>query len=210
MRRLVLLAFLGSAGAAPVDCATLNVASTWDLTYRTVEQFPNPVDTVRVDLYTLKKPYTFADCRVTVKADAKTLSIRANSIKGLSQVMGGGSGWTLPLFGVVRRNGKPAYIDAGKVRIDLPGGLSGNVVGISGYFTGTYLPADAVIAVRVNGGALKPLLYNGSFRTVTLDPKLDTLELLVRSRKPLVWQRLKLDARTSTMTLDKTYPFPAR
>ena len=39
-----------SAGAGPVDCATLQVLSTWDIQYREQERFPEPVRTVKKDL----------------------------------------------------------------------------------------------------------------------------------------------------------------
>lgn len=202
------LFLLGVAGAQDVDCPTLRADGNWNLSYASVEKFPDPVKKTRLDLYALTKPLTLKACGVTVKADARSYSIDAETIQALQQVMGGL--WSFDVYGVQMRSGQPAYFRSTGLSIDLPDGLMNTDVRVTGTFAGNYLPKDALMAVRVNGGKLMPLLYDGSFRKVSLDPKLDTLEVLIRSSKPVLWERLLLDSRTRTMTFFKRYPFPAR
>lgn len=207
---LGLVGALGAAGAAPVDCATLKVAPGWALRYQELERFPDPVKRVRLDLYALTKPFSFAACGVRVTADARRLVVRAKTAQQLLQYTGEGLGWTFPLYGIERgAGGQPRYQEAAYVYVS-PAGLVQPNVEVRGTFSGRYLPDDALMAVRVNGGGLKPLLFNGRFRDVDLDPKLDTLEILAKSSRPVLWARVTIDTRAASLTLDKAYPFPAR
>lgn len=210
MKALALTALLaGLAGAQDIDCATLRLDPNWAISYRSVERFPDPVTKVSQDLYALTKPFTFKGCGVTVKANAQTYSVTAKSIPELVRVMGGDLGWSFDLRGLTTIGGQRSYPKMLILTVDLPGVLE-RQVSIGAYLLGPYLTPETVIALRVDGGKLQPLLYDGRWRGTKINPKLNTLEILIRSPKPVLWERVQLDTRTKTMTFFKKYPFPAR
>lgn len=195
-----------TATAAKVDCATLQVLSIWDIRYKEPAQFPNPVRAIKKDLYSLTTPYRFADCGIVVEATAQRFSIQAKTTRGLLDVMGGL--WLFPFLGTERQAGHLAFYKAATLSITLPDGLMRETVTVSGYVTGTYLPRDTVMAVRADGGKLQPLLYDGTFRPVEVSPKVKILELVVRSSKGVLWERMQLDVVHSKMTFFKKSAFP--
>lgn len=213
VRRLVgvavsLLCLAPVATAAPIDCATLQATATWVLSYKEQEQFPNPVKTVNQNLYTVTKPFRLAACGVVVTATPQTYTIQAKSTKALLAVMK--NAWLGEFYGVGQRAGATVFYDAAVLDIDLPDGLFTTMVKVSGYFAGPYLPKDILMAVRADGGKLRPLVYDGSFRKVELSPEVKTLEIYVRSSKPVLWERWVLDVVHSKMTFYKKAAFPAK
>ncbi|GHF61136.1 hypothetical protein GCM10017781_41600 [Deinococcus metalli] len=197
-----------TATAAPIDCTTLQATATWDIRYQEQEQFPNPVNKVRLDLYTVTKPYRLAACGVVVTATPQTYTIQAKSTKALLAVMGGS--WLGDFYGVGQRGGQTVYFDAAVLTIGLPDGLFQTTVKIDGYFAGSYLPPGVLMAVRADAGTLRPLVYDGSFRSVEVTPDVKTLEIVVKSSKPVLWERWVLDVVHSKLTFTKKFPFPAK
>lgn len=200
------------AGAAQPDCSTLRLNPNGGVNYRDVEVFPNPAQTHRLDLEQQTKTFKRTLCGVTLTADAKSYSFQAKDVVALSRAMGGyGQGWSYEVFGKSVSNGKTGYIKAANLDIVLPDGLMNGEVKVSGYFVGGFLPKDALMTVKVNGGSLKPLLYNGTFRTVTADPKTTKLlEVFVKSSKPVIWEKMTLDVRSAKMTFTKKASFPTK
>lgn len=121
-----------------------------------------------------------------------------------------GNSWLGDFYGVGQRSGKTVYYEAAVLNIGLPDGLFRTTVTIDGYFAGPYLPPGVLMAVRADGGKLLPLVYDGRFRSVEVTPKVKTLEIYVRSSRPVLWERWALDVVHSTMTFTKKFPFPAK
>uniref|UniRef100_UPI0025D7F4C0 hypothetical protein n=1 Tax=uncultured Deinococcus sp. TaxID=158789 RepID=UPI0025D7F4C0 len=159
-------------------------------------------------LYVLSAPYRFVGCGVTVNATSTQFAIKASSTRALLDVMGGQ--WSFPFYGVERRAGQLAYTNAARILIDLPDGLMNTAVKVSGYAVRPYLPRDAVMAVRADAGKLQPLLYDGRFRSVTVDSKVKTLEITVKSSRGVLWKRMRLDVVNSTITFIKESDFPVK
>lgn len=145
---------------------------------------------------------------MTVKADRGQYSFKTKDIKTLATVLGTGLSWQYVIFGERQASGRTTYPEAATVNIALPDGFRTKVK-ITGYFSGQYLPANALMAVRIDGGALLPLLYNGSFRDIEIEPKLSKLEFFLKSAKPLHWEEMVLDVLNSQMTFVKRAPFPS-
>lgn len=203
---------LGSAIAAQPDCSTLTLNPNGGVYYRDVENFPDPVRENKIDLEQQTKPMQQTVCGFTLTADANSYSFKAKDIATLSRAMGGfGQGWTYDIYGKSVSSGKTVYTKAASLNIALPDGLMHTSVEITGYFVGTFLPSGALMAVKINGGALKPLLYSGSFRSLKADPKTTSqLDLYIKSSKSVVWERMSLDVRNSKMTFYKKAAFPAK
>lgn len=103
--------------------------------------------------------------------------------------------------------GKIGYVEAANLNIQLPDGFLHKQVQISGHYKGSFSPADATMTVRVDNGKLLPLLFNGSFRTINVDPKMDTLQIYIKSSKPLVWERMVIDVKNGRMTSTRKSAF---
>lgn len=203
---------LSTATAAQPDCSTLTLSPNGGVKYRDVEVFPNPAKTNSIDLEQQTKPLKRTICGITLTADPNSYSFKAKDISTLSRAMGGyGQGWGYEIYGKSVSNGKTSYARAASLKVALPDGLMHKSVEISGYFVGSFLPKDALMAVKINGGPLKPLLYNGSFRSVEADPKsTKLLELFIKSSKPVIWEKMTLDVRNSKMTFAKKAVFPGK
>ena len=207
-----LLTTLTVAAAAQPDCSTLRLSPNGGVNYRDIEVFPNPAQAHRLDLEQQTKPFKRTLCGVILTADAKSYSFQAKDVVTLSRAMGGyGQGWSYEIYGKSVSNGKTGYIKAANLDVALPDGLINGTVKVRGYFIGAFLPNDALMAVKINGGPLKPLLYNGSFRAVTADPKTTKLlELFIKSSKPVIWEKMTLDVRNAKMTFVKKAVSPAK
>lgn len=202
---------LGSfAQAGKIDCSTLRSDPLWNFRYQEVESFPNPLKVVKLDLYELDKSFRFSDCGVVVEASPQQYSVKAKDTKTLLAVMGGILSWNFKLLGVQKNGTKLEYFRAANIMINLPDGLIHKEVEIVGTFNGPYLPQGALMAVRADGGKLTPLMYNGLFREVTVDPKVKTLEIFAKSSKGILWERILLDVTNSKMTFFKKASFPAK
>lgn len=204
----LLLSSLAQAGK--IDCSTLRSDPLWNFRYQEVESFPNPLKVVKLDLYDLGKPFRFADCGVVVEANSQQYSVKAKDTKTLLTVMGGILSWNFKLLGVQKTGTKLNYFKAADIRINLPDGLMHKEVEIVGTFNGPYLPQGALMAVRADGGKLMPLMYNGVFREVTIDPKVKTLEIFAKSSTGILWERMLLDVTNSKMTFFKKASFPTK
>lgn len=212
MRKMMLVAafWTGMAAAAPIDCNSLALDSNGFVSYREVEQFPNPVKKVKIDLLKQTAPFRLDACGVTVKASPGKYSFKTKTIKALASQLGQGFSWDFTLVGIQRLGGKLSYPEAAQLQIELPDGIVHTKVRVSGYFSGRYLPPDALMAVRIDNGKLLPLLYNGRFRSVEVDPKMDTMQLYIRSSRPVLWEKILLDVKNSEMTFFAKAPFPTK
>jgi hypothetical protein len=196
--------------AAPADCATLRLDTAGYMTYRSVEAFPNPTQTFSQELYNLTRPFAREVCGVKVTGDQTGYAFQAAQLKTLVDRLGSGLSWPLTVVGVGQSGGKPGYVDAAKIRINLPEGLMNTDVQVTGYFIGRFLPPDAVMAIRVDGGPLRPLLFEGTFRPVRFPPAKEKLELFVKSSRPVLWERMVLDLKVNRMSFTRKAAFPAR
>ncbi|MFC6751751.1 hypothetical protein [Deinococcus aquaticus] len=142
--------------AAPADCATLRLDTAGYMTYRSVEAFPNPTQTFSQELYNLTRPFAREVCGVKVTGDQTGYAFQAAQLKTLVDRLGSGLSWPLTVVGVGQSGGKPGYVEAAKIRISLPEGLMNTDVQVTGSFTGRFLPPDAVMAIRVDGGHCVP------------------------------------------------------
>lgn len=198
------------AAAGKPDCSTLQISANGLVVYRDVEMFPNPVKTTRLNLAEQSRPLKQSLCGLTLTADAQSYSIQAKSIVELSKAMNGsGLGWTLLPLG--RPTSTAQYEGVANIRIALPDGITRRKVEITGYPTGSFLSSKSLMAFKVNGGALKPFLYNGRFRDISLDPKpVALLELFIQDARPLLWQKMTLEVRNSKMIFTKKAAFPTK
>ncbi|MFB9992076.1 hypothetical protein ACFFLM_08895 [Deinococcus oregonensis] len=201
---------LSTAAAADIDCKTLILDSNGYLGYQTVEVFPNPVQKTAIRLNRQTQPLRREVCGFTVTADRAGYSFKAKNIKALVQQLGTGSSWPFRVVGMQLVGGRLDYPDAAQLDLSLPDGLMHTDIRFTGYFNGLYLPKDALMAVRVNGGPLKPLLYNGTFRSISFDPKITTLELFIKSSKPVLWEKMLLDVGNSRMSFIKKAAMPSK
>lgn len=197
----------GGASAAQIDCTTLRLDVNGCLAYQEVEVFPNPAKQTAVKLDQQTKPFQISLCGVTITADRGQYSFKTKDIKTLATVLGTGLSWRYVIYGEHQAAGRTTYPEAATVTIALPDSFH-NQVRITGYFSGRYLPADALMAVRIDGGKLLPLLFNGTFRDVEIGPKMSKMEFFLKSGKPLHWEKMVLDVANSQMTFVKRAPFP--
>lgn len=206
-----MFALAASASAAKIDCSTFTAHINGDVRYSTIEEFPKPSEKTHIDLTRIKQPFNQTVCGVRIKAVPGEYSYQAASVKDLLQATGStGGGWETTLFGVVQSGGKVGYVEAANLSIQLPDGLLHDNVRIYGYYKRPYLPSDAMMAVRIDNGKLLPLLFNGSFRTITVDPKMNTLQIYLKSSKPMLWGRVVIDVKNGKMTITQKAPFPAK
>lgn len=198
-----------AAAAAKIDCSTLVVEPYWAMSYSSVEAFPNPTQRFRVDFFDIKKPFDFNNCGIVIHADTKEFRIKAKSTDALLNVMHQISSWEFDILGVTTVAGKTKHPYAAILRIGLPN-IVNKKVSITAYPKGTYLPKDALMAVRADGGKLLPVIYNGTFRDVGVDPKVKTLEFYIKVGKPLLWEGMRFNVSNSEMIFYKKMPFPSR
>ncbi len=201
------LLLLGGASAAQIDCTTLRLDVNGYLAYQELEVFPNPDKQTAVKLDQQTRPFRTNVCGVTITADKGQYSFKTKDIKTLATVLGTGLSWRYLIYGERQVGGRTTYPEAATVNIDLPD-LLHSQVRITGYHSGRYLPADALMAIRIDGGKLLPLLFNGTFRDVEVNPKMSKLEFFLKSNKPLHWEKMVLDVANSQMTFVKRAPFP--
>ena len=199
---LPLALLLGAAQAAPVDCRTARFDPNGFLNYQDVEVFPNPVKKTALSLSRPAKPFTSTLCGITVNADGQRWSFKAKTLEALVDAV---NLYSLDIVGDVA--GLP---DAATLRFQFPNGLLTKALQISGFYGGSYFPDDALIAARLDGGPLLPLLYNGQFRSIERAPAKRTLELFIKSSAPVRWEHLTLDIARRQLTFDRTFPFPTR
>jgi hypothetical protein len=207
---IVAVLSLATASAAPVDCSKVQYDQNGYLIYQAAEVFPNPVQRTTVVLHELTKPYSLTLCGVTVTADASQYAFKTKDTKSLLTAMGSILGLEFNIRGYQRARGGSTYPQAAQLSIALPDGFMHTTVRITGYYAGQYLPADALMAVRINGGPLKPLLFNATFRSIEVDPKMDTLELFIKSSEPVIWEKMLLDVKNSQMAFFRKATFPSK
>lgn len=206
---LTLLCLTSVASAADIDCTKLIADSNGYFGYQTVETFPNPVEKTAIKLNQQTSPLSKTVCGVTVTADSGKYSFQTKDIKSLAKLLGSGLSWEFNVVGVKNVGGRITYPDAATLTIHLPDGLMYEKVRIDGYFSGRYLPAGSLMAVRIDGGKLLPLMFNGKFRDIAVDPKMSKLELFIKSSQPVLWEKMELDVLHSKMTFYKKAAFPA-
>lgn len=207
---IVAVLSLATASAAPIDCSKVQFDQNGYLIYQAAEVFPHPVQRTTVVLHELTKPYRLTLCGVTVTANANQYAFKAKDTVSLLNAMGSTLGLEFNIRGYQRTGGSSNYPQAAQLSIALPDGIMHSTVRITGYYAGQYLPADALMAARINGGPLKPLLFNGTFRSVEVDPKMDTLELFIKSNKPVIWEKMLLDVKNSQMVFSRKAAFPGK
>lgn len=207
---LTVFSLVSAAAAADVDCTKLVADPNGYFSYQSVEVFPNPVQKTVIRLYRQTSPITKTLCGVTVKADSSKYSYQTKDIQSLASLLGSGLSWRYIVVGVKNTGGQVTYPEAATLNINLPDGLMNEKVRINGYFSGRYLPVGALMAVRIDGGKLLPLLFNGKFREIQVDPKMSKLELFIKSDQPVLWEKMELDVLNSRMSFFKKATFPAK
>lgn len=202
-----ILALLGSAGAVkPANCAKTVGLYSGSLHYTSLAKFPDPEEEVSLDFLDRWSPVASAEvCGVKFKADpsAKTLTASAPDLGSIARVFSSRAKGQLSIStGFPNQLGKATPVD-------LLYDLKGRTVSFKN-------PGDLittfVIAVKVDGGALQPLYYNGKMTPVRIPPSAGAFDLYVRmpTGAYTAWERVGVNLKKPGVVLYKEARFPAK
>lgn len=204
---LTILALLGTAAAAkPANCAKAVGLYSGSLHYTTVAKFPDPEEEVSLDFLDRFHPVTSAEvCGVKFRADAKAEKMTASAprLETIAHVFASRAKGQLSIS-----TGFPTFL--GKAApVDLVYDLKGRTVSFKN-------PGDLittfVIAVKVDGGALQPLYYNGKMTPVRIPPSAKAFDLYIRmpAGTYTAWERVSVNLKMPGVVLYRQAPFPAK
>lgn len=204
---ITILALLGTAAAAkPANCATTLGLYSGTLHYTSLAKFPNPEEEVSLDFLDRFHPVTSAEvCGVKFRADPKAQTITASAarLETIAHVFASRAKGQLSIStGFPNQLGKATPVDLlydlGKRTISFK------------------VPDDLittfVVAVKVDGGALQPLYYNGKMTPVRIPPSARAFDLYVRmpAGTYTAWDRVSVNLKTPGVVLYRQAPFPAK
>lgn len=206
----LLFALVSSIALAAPDCTTLVADTNGYLGYKEMAVFPNTPKVTEYHLDAAKKPIKASACGLTVTADGRQYTFQAKDPLTLFKLLGNGMALNFTLIGEVESGGKKLYTDAAMVTLVLPNGLLSNDARITGYRKGSFLPIDALMAVRVDQGKLLPLFYQNNFQDLNVNPNAALIQFFLKSKKTLHWERMDFDIRQAKLTFYRKATFPAK
>lgn len=204
---ILTFALLGTASAAkPANCAKTVGLYSGSLHYTSLAKFPDPEEEVSLDFLDRFNPVASAEvCGVKFRADAgaKTLTASAPDLGSIARVFSSRAKGQLSISTFFpNKLGKAASVD-------LLYDLKGRTVSFKD-------PGDLittfVIAVKVDGGALQPLYYNGKMTPVRIPQSAKAFDLYVRmpTGTYTAWERVSVNLKKPGVVLYQEAKFPAK
>ncbi len=204
MLLLTLLAGMGRAEADEANCATMLLTGT-SLSYTTKGTFPASPESRRFKFLDDDSPAPAQKaCGLTFTPDRKAgaVTISAPSFKPFSQLLG------------------HLAPPTAKARLDIQNSLdmaeqhiyfdpSKRTLGFKGQSTSEH---QLVAAVKIDGGPLKPLYYDGKVTPITYPTSAKKLDVYMSANKAFVlfWQRASINLKSPSITIYRKAAMPSK
>lgn len=205
-----LFLLLGTAQAAQPDCTTLLLTST-NLSYDTQAVFPTTPESKRVkflDEDNKVGPLTLCGLTFTPDRKAGALQIAAKSFAAFSPLLGSlapaGAKSQLTLENTFS-TGSAFTLQTQSLRLDpVKRSLS--------YAAKPNGSIETTAAVKVDGGPLKPLYFNGKGTPLVWPKSASVLDVYVKTDEggDLFWKRVRIDLKRPSLTIYERATMPSK
>lgn len=207
---LFVLSGLGHAQAAPPDCTTLLLTST-SLSYRTQANFPNTPEKRDVDFLDDDHqvgPLTLCGLTFTPDRKAQALQITAKSFDAFTPMLGRlapANAKQQLMLNNIFSTGSAFTLEEQDLRFD-------PVKRTLAYSAKANWAIKTTAAVKVDGGALKPLYFNNKATPLTYPKTAAVLDVYVKVDEGgyISWERVRIDLKRPQITIFEEATMPSK
>lgn len=206
----VALLFTGTGIAAtvkPANCAKPLYMTAGAMNYTSLAKFPDPEENVELNFLSKSTPVPTATvCGVNFKANAKAQTITASAPKldTLAQVFSSFGKGKLMI---------PTYMPDGMghaAPVHLTFALQGRTLDMKA--ASDDVAPTTTVGVKVDGGALQPLFYNGKTTPIRIPATAKSFDIYVKAAAGTFtgFERINVNLKNPSVVLYKEAAFPAK
>ncbi|BDP41226.1 hypothetical protein DAETH_11950 [Deinococcus aetherius] len=205
-----LLALVTAQAAPPADCSKSMLVHSSFVIYSSKAKFPDPSEVVTLDFFHEFNPAGAVTlCGFSFKPDrkAEVLTITAPRLANFSA-----------LFREGRQDTKRLVLENTYTDMSMggPGSKSNAVLDLNTY-TLTYRPPSYssvpfTVGVKIDGGAIQPLYYDGKASTIKVPRNARTVDIYAKVDPEIItqWDRVSIDLGKAVIRFYREASFPTR